>query len=82
MKYTFAALALALGMTFAGAQAHAAGITAPVFSNAPEIMQVSGGCGPNGHRDGYGNCRPNYRPNYRACPPGYHPTPYGCRRNY
>lgn len=53
------------------------------------IELVSGGCGPGGHRDPYGYCRPNGpygygygRPVYRGCPPGMHPTPYGCRPNF
>lgn len=86
MKQTLVTVAFALGMMFAVPQVQAAGtsgdMTAPQVANASEIIQVSGGCGPNGFRDGNGYCRPNYRPNYRACPPGYHPTPYGCRRNY
>ena len=56
--------------------------------NAPEapIIQVSGGCGPYGHRGLYGYCRPGgqfgYAP-YRFCPPGWHIGPYGraCWRN-
>ena len=34
------------------------------------VVLVEGGCGPGGHRDRYGNCRPNFRPPYRRpCPP-------------
>jgi hypothetical protein len=50
------------------------------------IVKVEGGCGPGGHRDRFGYCRPNYPPPpppaYYGCPPYTHPTPYGCRRNY
>jgi hypothetical protein len=47
------------------------------------VTLVADGCGPGGHRNGYGRCVPNFhRPFFRRCPPGFHPTPYGCRRNY
>ena len=49
------------------------------------ITQVSGGCGPGGHRTPYGRCVPNFygRPIFRACPPGFHLNPYGrCRPNF
>lgn len=87
MKQTFTMLALALGMTLAVSQAQAAGFGAaalPPAGSPAAVEQVSGGCGPGGHRDGYGNCRPNRPPPgaYRRCPPGFHPSPYGCRRNY
>lgn len=68
-----------------------AGLTAPAqamfVSFSPDdtaIQLVSGGCGPYGHRDFRGFCRPNGPPPgfYRRCPFGFHPTPYGCRRNF
>ena len=50
------------------------------------LIQVSGGCGPYGHRGPYGRCRPGgqWGGGYgRACPPGFHLGPFGrrCRRN-
>ena len=49
-----------------------------------EVVQVSGGCGPGGHRTPYGRCVPNYgRPVYRGCPPGLHENRFGrCRPNF
>ena len=49
-----------------------------------QIQLVADGCGPGGFRGPYGRCHyppppPRY---YRGCPPGTHPTPYGCRPNY
>ncbi len=79
MKVLIVAAGLGLGAIF-GAQAAPSGVVAPGVSGGIEL--VSGGCGAGGHRDGYGHCRPNYRPEYRRCPPYTHPTPYGCRRNY
>ncbi len=54
---------------------------------APAIIQVEGGCGPGGFRAANGLCyprRPPPPPRYygRPCPPGFHITPYGCRRNF
>ena len=50
------------------------------------VTLVAGGCGPNGYRAANGHCYPRRPPPHyyrrRACPPEYHPTPYGCRRNY
>ena len=75
-----------LGLTLSGmtgAQA-ATALTAPL--TAPDsVAQIAGGCGPYAHRGYNGVCRPNRPPPpvyRRACPYGYHPTPYGCRRNY
>ena len=79
MKFVTAA-ALMLGLGVAGA-AQAAPLTLPT-APSPGIENVMQGCGPYGHRDRYGYCRPNgYRPR-PACPPGWHLTPYGCRRNW
>jgi hypothetical protein len=71
--------------------ASAVGLSAqamPALQVAPQdgpIVQVVGGCGPNGHRNPYGQCVPNYmrRPIYRACPPGLHLNRFGrCRPNF
>ncbi len=86
MKHLFA-LTLAAGIGLAGvSEARAATPSALPQVTAPASVQlVSGGCGPRGFRDRYGRCRPiGYvpPPRYRRCPPGLHPTPYGCRRNF
>ena len=57
-------------------------IQLPTPPTPAPIELASGGCGPGGHRDAYGYCRPNARPIYRRCPYRYHPTPYGCRPNF
>ena len=77
VAYSFA---IAVGFAGLGA-AQAAPLTVPAGSGS-HIELVSGGCGQGGHRDGYGRCRPNFRQEVRRCPPGTHPTPGGCRRNY
>lgn len=47
-------------------------------SDAPALVYVSGGCGPAGHRNGFGRCVPNFfRPVVRCF---VRPTPYGPRR--
>lgn len=49
------------------------------------ITLVAGGCGPRGFRAANGYCYPRRPPPpvyRRACPPRYHPTPYGCRPNF
>ena len=84
----FVGLGCVLGLTLAGlsgAQA-AVDLSGPAVDRG-SIINVEGGCGPYGHRDPYGRCRPNRPPPpppgyYRRCPPGLHPTPYGCRPNY
>lgn len=74
-------LAVPVPMSSAGAFPMA-GLAAP---EAP-VIQVSGGCGPYGHRGPYGDCRAGgqlgYAP-YRLCPPGWHLGVYGraCWRN-
>ena len=50
-------------------------------SAAPELILVSGGCGPDFHRTPFGACRPNgfFHPGFeRRC--FIRPTPYGPRR--
>ena len=75
------ALALLLGVP--AAQAMPVGDVADAGAS---VILVSGGCGPYGHRDFNGFCRPGgqwgaggvpraYGPG-RACPPGYHLGPY------
>ncbi len=68
------------------AAAYVSGATAqamPALQAAPSdggIVQVSGGCGPGGHRGPYGRCYPNRL--YRACPPRMHLDRFGrCRWN-
>ncbi len=79
-------LVLATAVTVA---AMAAGMTAqampiPLASQQDtSIVRIADGCGPGGHRDGFGRCVPNYRRFYRGCPPGFHLNPYGrCRPNF
>ena len=85
---TFALIALAAALPMAG-MASARAMTPPALAGTHgSIVEVSGGCGPGGHRDFYGRCVPNfrpfYRPVYRACPPRFHLGPYGgrCFPNY
>ena len=83
MKTVFAAV-LTAGLGLVGMQAaHAAPGLGSVTGGNDLLVQVEGGCGPYGHRDGYGYCRPNRPPPpyRRFCPPGMHMTPYGCRYN-
>jgi hypothetical protein len=47
-------------------------VAPPDHAGSGSIILVEGGCGPNGHRDYYGYCRPNYYRAWRPCPPGYH----------
>ena len=81
MKF-LAASAVALGLGLAAMTASQAMPLAPVQgarASSAEIVLVSGGCGPYGHRGPYGGCRPIFN-----CPPGWHPGPYGqrCFRNW
>ena len=86
---TLALIALAAALPAAGvASAQAMPLPAPAGTGGG-IVEVSGGCGPGGHRDFYGRCLPNYyrpfyRPVYRVCPPGFHLGPYRgrCFPNY
>lgn len=73
-----------LGMSMAGGAQAASPASARMLSvpASGAIELVSGGCGPGGFRDRFGYCRPIRGPVYRGCPPGFHPTPYGCRRNF
>lgn len=85
MRWKILAFCMILGTAGAAAAAPVAGGA----SVAPDagIQLASGGCGPYGFRDYYGYCRP--RPVYVApprriygCPPGFRPTPFGCRPYY
>ena len=79
MKF-LAASAVALGLSLAAMTAsQAMPLAPPAQAFSAEIIQVSGGCGPYGHRGPYGGCRPVYN-----CPPGWHSGPYGqrCFRNW
>ena len=52
-------------------------VTVPTETDtATGIIEVSGGCGPYGHRGPYGGCRPNYY-HHPFCPPGFHRGPSG-----
>ena len=51
-------------------------VTAPGAGS--DVIEVSGGCGPYGHRGPYGACRPNVIPRL-VCPYGFHLGPYGHR---
>ncbi len=43
---------------------------APIGQGDSGITLVAQGCGPGGHRDGFGHCRSNFRPRFaRRCPP-------------
>ncbi len=88
MKNTiFAGLALAV-MSVMTMPATAMPISPPGVSLDHGITLVEGGCGPRGYRAANGYCYPRRPPppppRYydRRCPPGYHPSPYGCRPNY
>ena len=78
---TVFALTLAVGFGFGLTAVRAAPVAAGRIAPGAGIVLVEGGCGPGGHRDRFGYCRPNYvpPPRYYRCPPYYHPTPYGCR---
>ena len=57
-----AALSLISALTLAAAATPAIAAPAIAKADAPEasnVIQVSGGCGPYGHRDYYGYCRAN-----------------------
>jgi hypothetical protein len=57
----FAALSLIGSLALAGIAGPAS--AAPAVPNLPQpsqLIQVSGGCGPGAHRDGWGYCAPNY----------------------
>lgn len=67
--------------------AQAAPVSVPGSGADPAIVTVEGGCGPGGFRAENGRCYPRRPPPPRfygrgGCPPGTHPTPYGCRRNF
>ena len=77
-----------------GAQAAGAAtlLPFPAMVDGGNVTLVDGGCGgpeffraPNGvcyHKRPHYGPPPGYYHHYRACPPGLHPTPYGCRPNY
>ena len=73
-------------MLAASSGAQAAPISTKGAGGDPAIVQVEGGCGPGGFRAENARCYPRRPPppRYygRECPPGRHPTPYGCRPNY
>ena len=82
----FAAAAGAAGLLLAvttGAQAIPLS-DATAYSASNELVLVSGGCGPYGHRGPFGHCQPGGQWGYGArpfgwrpvCPPGYHLGPY------
>jgi hypothetical protein len=82
---TLFSLTLALGLAIGASGAQAATGFSGLSAGGSPIVKVEGGCGPYGHRDRFGYCRPNRPPpppGYYRCPPYTHPTPYGCRPNY
>jgi len=87
-KFLYAALVAGAGIL--GSQsAGAVTLPAPAVSASPSITLVDGGCGPAFFRAPNGFCyRKPYAPPpppvyyHRFCPPGFHPTPWGCRPNY
>lgn len=84
MRIVTAVASVATILLMVGGSAQAAPLSVPSFSSG-DIVTVSGGCGPRGFRAANGRCYPVRRPPprfVRGCPPGSHPTPYGCRRNY
>ena len=78
VKFAFLA-AMALGVA---SPAQAAPISIAPFQ--PDVVLVRDGCGLGGHRTPRGFCAPNGygNPFFRGCPYRFHPTPYGCRRNF
>ena len=87
MKHLLAGAALSTLISLAPVAAQAApGVTAAApMSSSAAIVLAAEGCGPGGFRDRFGRCfyrRPGPPPFRRFCPPGTHPTPYGCRRNF
>lgn len=51
----------------------------PMAVDSPSVTLVAQGCGPGGHRNDYGRCRPNYGRD-RGCPPRSRPDRFGrCR---
>ena len=83
MKTVILAASITLGALLTGTAAEAMpALQSGAVDNG--ITQVAGGCGPGGHRNGYGRCVPNFRGGFRrGCPPGMHPIGYGrCRPNF
>ncbi|MGD0634418.1 MAG: hypothetical protein ABSA13_09105 [Beijerinckiaceae bacterium] len=78
MRNLILALATGAALSVSAAGVNAAPMTAVYDAGqAPEVILVSGGCGPDGHRNGWGRCVPNFRP-VVVC--AIRPTPYGPRR--
>jgi len=87
-------MASLVAMFMASAPLRAAPMIMPTIASEPMLLQVSGGCGPNGWRGPYGGCRytPYYGPlpggyyqeepgTFNTCPPGYWRGPWGHCRN-
>lgn len=89
MRKTFvlaAGAAMLLGLATAGADALPLAPAASL-SDAPATVLVSGGCGPYGHRNYYGECRPGGRgyygrPVYRGPVYGFAGPRFGPRGYY
>ena len=80
MRNLVLALVTGAALSVSAIGANAAPVTAVYDAGqAPEVILVSGGCGPAAHRNGYGRCVPNgfFRPAARCW---VRPTPYGPRR--
>ncbi len=86
MRNTILAGLAVAALAIASGPASAMTVTAPGIGLDNGVTLVEGGCGPRGFRAANGYCYPRRPPppRYyrRACPPGYHPTPYGCRPNF
>lgn len=60
MHQVLTSISIAAALTLAGSVVQAAPISAEVTGvSAPQVILVSGGCGPYGHRNPWGVCRPN-----------------------
>ena len=78
MRNLILALATGAALSVSAVSVNAAPMSAVYDAGqAPELILVSGGCGPAGHRNGFGHCVPNFRPAPRCV---VRPTPYGPRR--
>ncbi|HEX3954198.1 MAG TPA: hypothetical protein VHW90_11530 [Stellaceae bacterium] len=71
----FAAFTLIGSLTLAAAALPANAAPALARADAPtasNVIEVSGGCGPAGHRNPWGYCRPNHYYNYGWYGPYHH----------
>ncbi len=80
MKHALAAMLLAGACLFGVTSAQATTRPTGPGINTTSVELIAEGCGRGYQRDRDGRCRPMYAPR-PVCGYGYHPTPYGCRRN-